>query len=629
MIKKITILLTLCFAFGQITTAQTLLSEGFEGSTFPPSGWTSFIGTNGIGTAQNWVQDATANTGSFAAFNRYENVTGGIAEDWLVTSQIDLTSATSSELIFNSTQTYGTNYGSTYEVKVSTSSQTTHADFTTVANYDETTVGAAYELKSIDLSAYDGMMIYIAFVHFNDDGDNWLIDDIEVRSPLNLDAKLESVGLNRYSLTSTDNPLVAAVNNNGISAISALDMTWTDGTNNYSESFNVNIAPGETRNVTHSTPINYGAVDEKDITITITSVNGVTDGDSANNSLNTKINTLSQLGTKAVVIEEATGTWCGWCPRGAEGLDYMTATYPNTVVGIAVHNGDPMTVANYDAGIGQFISGYPSSLVDRTLDPDPAQAALQTAYNTQITEVVPVNLSLGAIQTGNDLTITANATFYTSFSAADFRLAVIITEDGVTGTTSGYAQANYYSGDPNAPGNYGSLPDPIPASQMVYDHVGRAILGGWDGEPNSIPTVINNGQIASHTFNYTIPAGSDQANMHIVAVLIDSSNGSIVSGKQSSVAQALSVQDVAGIDSIKLYPNPATDKLNIAFQAGNGDYNISVTDMLGRTVINKNYEGLFGTQNIELPVSELNAGHYIMNINDGNASYSAKFIVSK
>ncbi|MGB0980820.1 MAG: Omp28-related outer membrane protein [Winogradskyella sp.] len=574
------------------------------------------------------MQATAPNTGTYTAANQYKNVTDNITKDWLVTSQIDLSSTTNIELLFYSTQNFNSNYGSTYEVKVSTTSQTSHASFTTVANFDETNIGGPYEQKTIDLSAYDGMMIYVAFVHFNDDGDNWLIDDIEVRSPLNLDAQLNSVSLNRYSLTSTDNQLSVEVNNNGLTTITSLDISWNDGTD-HSENFSVNIAAGDTQTLNHSTQVNYGAVVEENITVTITGVNGATDADTTNNTQSVDFNTMTQSGTKAVFIEEATGTWCGWCPRGAVGLDYMTSTYPNTVVGVAVHNSDPMEVAAYDAGIGQYINGYPSGVVDRKIgDVNPAQSSLQGVYDTQITEVVPSDVFAGATQSGNTLTISAQASFYTSFSNVDFRLGVIITEDGVTGTTNGYAQVNYYSGGSNgAMGGYESLPDPVPAAQMVYNHVGRALLGGFNGEPNSVPTSINAGDTVSHNFNYTIPSGTNVNDLHIVVVLIDQTDGSIVSAKQTTVAQALSVEDVVGISSIKVYPNPAKDVINVSLQETAGNYTFTVSDLLGRTVINRAYEGLNGAQNIQIPVSQLKSGHYILNINDGNASYSSKFIV--
>ena len=635
MIKKITLLLAVCFALTEISSAQTILSEGFEDAAFPPTGWTSFRGTNGLGTANDWIQVTAPNTGSFAAANVYENVTGGIAEDWLVTGQIDLTTATNAELLFYSAQSFATDYGSNFEIKVSTASQTNHADFTTVASYTESNIGGSgitYELKTVDLSAYDGMMVYIAFVHLNDDGDNWIIDDVLVRSPLDLDAQLNNVNLNRYSLVSTNNQLSFDVFNNGVNAITSLEVSWDDGTNNYSETFNVNIASGTSQTINHSTQVNYGIVDEKDISVSITSVNGGSDGDMSNNALDTKFNTLSQSGTKKVFIEEATGTWCPWCPRGTVGMDYMASTYPNTTVLVAVHNGDPMTVTEYDNGIGDYIGGYPSGVVDRFVeDVDPSQSSLESVYNSRIGDIVPVDLASGATQSGNDLTISAQATFYSNFASAgsDFRLGVIISEDGVTGTTSDYAQANNYAGGGNGPmGGYENLPNPVPAPQMVYDHVGRALLGGFNGEAGSIPASVTDGQTVSHTFNYTIPASSNVDNMHIVTVLIDQGNGSVVGASSVTVAQALSIEEVSGIDSIKIYPNPAKDNINIAFEASNGDYNVTVTDMLGRTVINKSYEGLFGNQTIELPISQLNAGHYIMKINDGSASYSSKFVVN-
>jgi hypothetical protein len=291
-----------------------------------------------------------------------------------------------------------------------------------------------------------------------------------------------------------------------------------------------------------------------------------------------------------------------------------------------------MTVSEYDTALVNVIgTGWPNSGVDRKLTGvDPGQSSLQNAYDTQIAEVVPLDLSISASQVGSNLTISATASFFTNFSNANFRLAAIITEDGVTGTSSNYAQANYYSGGGSgAMGGYENLPDPIPASQMVYDHVGRALLGGFNGAAGSIPAVITAGDNVTYDFNYSIPANSNQNNMHVVVLVINQATGSIVSGVQTSVSQALSVEAVSGIDSIKIFPNPAKDNINIALKASNGNYTISVTDMLGRAVLEKSYEGLFGNQTLQLPISELNPGHYVMLINDGNASYSSKFIVSQ
>ncbi len=163
-----------------------LLSEGFEGTTFPPAGWTTFVGTNGLGTGFNWTR-ATSSPyeGAGYAFVRYENVTGGIAEDWMVTPAIDLSDYENAELTFYTRQDFNPNWGGNYYVKVSTTSQTAPAGFADVASWTELTLNTTYnvyEQKNVDLSAYDGQIIYIAFVMTNDDGDSWYVDNVVVNA---------------------------------------------------------------------------------------------------------------------------------------------------------------------------------------------------------------------------------------------------------------------------------------------------------------------------------------------------------------------------------------------------------------------------------------------------------------
>ena len=159
-------LLNTFFSFSQFP-------ESFE-SGVPPTGWVKYRGTNNLGTAKDWETTNVSNTGSYAAFVRYENVSGGIAEDWLVTPQFTPSSSTSL-LTFMERQSYTTIYGSNYSIRISTSSQTTHGDFNIIESYDETDFTYYYTSRVIDLSNYIGTPIYVAFVMSNDDGDNCFI----------------------------------------------------------------------------------------------------------------------------------------------------------------------------------------------------------------------------------------------------------------------------------------------------------------------------------------------------------------------------------------------------------------------------------------------------------------------
>jgi lysyl endopeptidase len=155
-------------------------TELFDAEIFPPCGWISFIGANGIGTSQNWNR-ATTNTylsSPGSAYVRYENVSGGMAEDWLVSPLITLPE--SALLSFYQRQSYSNNYNTSYQIKISTASQNTISDFINVESYTESAFGTTYTKKTIDLSNYDNQDVFIAFVMSQDDGDDWYIDSIKI-----------------------------------------------------------------------------------------------------------------------------------------------------------------------------------------------------------------------------------------------------------------------------------------------------------------------------------------------------------------------------------------------------------------------------------------------------------------
>lgn len=179
------------YSFGLTDDATTFcdvvalpFSEGFEGGVVPPTCWASFRGTNGLGTTLDWEVTTTANSGSYAARVQDENVTGGLAEDWLVTPALDFSNAANDyELTFYGRDYFSTDYSTTFRVLVSTTSQTSHAAFSTVATYTEAAMTTTYNLKTVDLSAYAGSAtVYVAFVSEGDYDDEWYIDDINIVS---------------------------------------------------------------------------------------------------------------------------------------------------------------------------------------------------------------------------------------------------------------------------------------------------------------------------------------------------------------------------------------------------------------------------------------------------------------
>lgn len=616
--------------------SQIIVSENFEGITAPgiPATWTqTTLATDGGfkgGTAASLSSQSFPIPATNATKMLVTNDDGcncNKSADRLISPVIDLSTATAAVMEVDLFYAQGTYQGATESGKIEVSID----GGTTWTTLQTLTGDPNWRNVGANLTPYVGNAnVKVSFL-YNDNG-GWLfgmgIDNFVVRQPSSDDAKFISASVNRYSLTNTNNTLAIQVKNDGANPITSLTIDWNDGTA-HSSVITTNIAVGATATINHPIAVTYATVVEETLNINITAVNGNTDPNAANNTGSRPFNTISAVSPKVVLIEEGTGTWCGWCPRGAVAMEYMENTYPNTFAGVAVHNGDPMTVTAYDNAAN--FGGYPGANVDRALlDVGVSDQDFDDYYQERIGVVSPAGLSIQTGGSGSAVTVTVNATFRTVFSAANYRLGVIITEDNVTGTAAGYNQTNYYSSASqnialNGAGhNWQTEPNPVPAANMEYDHVGRALLGGYAGQAGSVPAAITDGQVATYTFNYTVPATSTRADMHAVAILIDQTTGEVVNAKEISLA-TLGLAETSTIN-MEVFPNPTSDVVNVKFDGQGGDYTVSIIDLSGRTVASQVVTGA-GSTAVEIPVTGLVAGNYLISVANETGSYTQKLMV--
>ncbi|PJB14365.1 MAG: hypothetical protein CO118_08965, partial [Flavobacteriales bacterium CG_4_9_14_3_um_filter_32_8] len=313
--------------------------------------------------------------------------------------------------------------------------------------------------------------------------------------------------------------VAATVRNLGSNNITSFDIEYSyNGTPIVENVGPISLASLATYNHTFATPVTLIA-GSNPLTVTVSNVNGAgPDANSSDDAKSITINPVVPATGKVVFGEEATGTWCGWCPRGAVYMDYMETTYPGFWAGAAVHNNDPMTDVVYDAGMGALISGYPSSLVDRGPENDPS--TMEQSFLQRVVIAPTAFVTNGATYNASTRELEVSVTCdWQAATSGNWRLGVVLTEDGVTGTSAQYAQANYYSGGGSGVmGGYELLPDPVPATQMVYNHVARTIVPSFDGA-NSFPTSIANGSQDVTCFSFTLPVGWDENNIHIISFL--------------------------------------------------------------------------------------------------------------
>ena len=159
--------------------AQDVFTEGFEGETFPPVGWTSYVN----GDAGLWAR-ATSFKHSDPASAGHTPVTGD-NENWLVTPELEVTSATSELNLWaafvNFTLNSATNHASVWISEGSADPEDN--DFVLLEDIDAGAfANAAWNEINISLSAYEGKKVFIAFKYESNSSNayHWYIDDIEI-----------------------------------------------------------------------------------------------------------------------------------------------------------------------------------------------------------------------------------------------------------------------------------------------------------------------------------------------------------------------------------------------------------------------------------------------------------------
>ncbi|MCB0517497.1 MAG: Omp28-related outer membrane protein [Lewinellaceae bacterium] len=618
--------LFLCFT----AEAQTVyFSEDFE-SGFPAD-WTKdgeWELTDAAGASSQYFAPA-AHT-MFMAFNDDAIVNGTGQKGRVETGPIDLAGASGTlVLYFESFFVNGDFQGLDETAKVYASTDD-GATWEEIFNLESS--GPWQEIGTV-LPDYAGQTIRLAFEY--DDGNQWnygwCFDDVRISSPsVTRDGKFSYLNEEEFfagGLVGVEVYPGGAIINNGVETIESVDLTWSDGNSTNTETITgLNIGFGETGLIESTIP--FVIVDgSTDITVSISNVNGMGDDEDVSNDEGGTftVSSVNPHPDKGVLVEEATGTWCQWCPRGAVFLEGMTHRYPGHFVGIAVHNQDPMVLAAYNTGITGFpdFPGFPSVVFNRVEILDPSE--IEEPFLQEVTLAPPARLGVGAEfdDATRKLTVSVDAEFLESVGAG-YKLNAILIEDGVTGTASTYDQINAYSGGGNGPmGGYELLPGAVPASMMVYDHVGRALLGGFNGATGSLPDAAEEDDHFGFTFTtYTIPATYNLDNIHIIGVLMDD-QGYVVNVKSVTLDEAIenglfvetASNEVFSHEAVSVSPNPFSDVTNINVNLANtANVTVQVYDAVGKLVVEKDYGQLSGANVLPFNATTLNNGMYFIHV---------------
>ena len=220
------------------------------------------------------------------------------------------------------------------------------------------------------------------------------------------------------------------------------------------------------------------------------------------------------------LLEQFTGTWCIWCPYGADTLDAILNTLPNARA-IAYHNNDPMATSEGDIVTQHLlVPGFPTGAIDRLLINlgSSAAIAVDRVYWRQIMtyqnqQTSPMSISVTGTYDQDTRQIAAMVTMnILADMSGEFYYNAVLTEDGLN-----YAQKKTVNGST------------IILNPYYHKRVVRDMITGSYGTTLT-STGYTAGQTVLQNLNYTVPANYDINNCKLTIFVTKKVNLSTTSG---------------------------------------------------------------------------------------------------
>lgn len=230
--------------------------------------------------------------------------------------------------------------------------------------------------------------------------------------------------------------------------------------------------------------------------------------------------------TKNTLIEDYTGTWCGYCPRVTYAIEQLIAQNV-TAIPVAIHINDTFTCSEantFDTQFSNFVTGYPTGVLDRKekwTSPQPAnlnQVKNMTGVNADLGIAMKPTVSSGIINLDVKVKFDANM--------SNTKLVVYVLEEGLK-----FKQTNYTS-------YYGGTSEILNFKQ---DHTLRAALTNVLGD--NITGNTNDGSTYIRNFSKAVPSNiTNTSNLSFVAFVLDS-NGKVINTRSALLGENQNFQE--------------------------------------------------------------------------------------
>ena len=287
------------------------------------------------------------------------------------------------------------------------------------------------------------------------------------------------------------------------------------------------------------------------LTVNLTKVNNIDNQDVVSSSTG-MVNVMDFVPVHRVLIEEYTGTWCGWCTRGLVAMNMLADALGDDFIGVAYHNGDPMEItSDYPSPV----TGFPSAWIERAYEVDPYYGFDQEGFGTKYAieylmgqlAVVDLNVNANWVdESRTELKANVESNFVMNADGNDYGIEVMLIEDDMYGPAgTNWDQHNYYA---DMTDQYGDDPDlgqlcdmPSTIEGYHFNDVLVATSGVIDESlPESIVANVSNNFEHSFYVDYLYntsnePIIQNKDKFHVVAIVVDKATGRVLNAAKAAV----------------------------------------------------------------------------------------------
>lgn len=381
---------------------------------------------------------------------------------------------------------------------------------------------------------------------------------------VSLEGDFEEYSVGLRSIASSYVPLdkdfnvKAVISTPGAKDVSSIGYTYSVDGKSFDGSidFNPPIAPSFIRSTDIYLPIaGLSELGKHTIDVNINKVNGM---DNANPvaSASFDVTVLPFVPQHRPMLEEFTGTWCGWCTRGYYALETLNDLYGDAVVLAAYHDSDPMQVTDvFPVAAG----GFPSASLNRNGVEDPYYGNANDGFGMRfevaesMETAVPGDISVQATWANDEKTeikIISTATFFEDKVNAGYKVGYLLINNGLSGEGTAWVQSNYF---PSYASSYAGTelevlttwPAKVPG--LIFNDV-VVDTNGMMGVENSIPSDVAFNEPYSSEFSYDIASNSviqDKDKLYVAAFIINP-DGTIFNAIKVKVDDADAVKSING-----------------------------------------------------------------------------------